>query len=643
MIDKDGNARIMDFGIARSLKGKGITDAGVMIGTPEYMSPEQVEGKDIDLRSDIYSLGVILYEMVTGGVPFEGSTPFTIGVKHKSETPKDPREINAQIPEDLSGAILKCLDKDKENRYQSTEELRSVLIRIDEGIPSEEKVIPKRKPMTSREITVTFGMKKLIIPALVVFVLVIAVVFVWQLLPKEESVSLPPGKPSIAVLPFTDLSPQEDQAYLCDGLAEELINRLTKVESLRVPARTSSFSFRGKDLGIQEIGQKLNVENVLEGSIRRAGNKLRITVQLVEVEDGYPIWSEQYERNLEDIFAIQDDISMAIVDNLKIELLGKEKVELVKSSTQDLEAFDLYLNGRYFWNKRTEESLNKAVDRFQQAIKRDPSYALAYAGLADSYLIIGAWGFLPPKEVFPRAKQAAIKALEIDDLLAEAQNALAFVKFVYDWEWQDADIAFQRAIALNPNYSTTHLYYSEYLCRMGRFDEALSEISRAQELDPLSLINSAWMAVVFIYKGEYDKAIEQSKKTLEMDPNFRPAHSYLGSAYRGKGMYENALAEYEIINSHANIGITYAKMGKISESKKVLSELIERLKHMYVPPDDIACIYFALGDNDQGFAWLERAYEEREYGLSSLKVSRKYDSIRSDPRFKALLRRMNWE
>ncbi|MGD9347779.1 MAG: protein kinase, partial [Candidatus Aminicenantes bacterium] len=382
MIDRAGNVRIMDFGIARSLRTKGITGSGVMIGTPEYMSPEQVEGKEVDQRSDIYSFGVILYEMVTGRVPFEGDTPFTVGVKHKSELPPEPKAFNTQIPDDLSRIILKCLEKDKQNRPQSTDELISDLSVIEEG-----ESTPYERPSESKPLTT----------------------------PITE---IPLGR-SIAVLPFVDLSAQKDQEYFCDGLADELINRLTNIESLRVPARTSTFSFKGKEIDMQEVGKKLRVDMLLEGSLRKAGNKLRVTVQLVSVADGYPLWSEKYEREEADIFVLQDEISLAIVNKLKLKLLGGEREKIVKRHTEDPEAYDLYLKGIYFWNKRSSESMNKGMAFFRQALDKDPAYALAYASLADAFNALGFWGWLAPEEAFPKARAFAEKALSIDDALAE--------------------------------------------------------------------------------------------------------------------------------------------------------------------------------------------------------------------------------
>jgi serine/threonine-protein kinase len=652
MIDKNGNARIMDFGIAKSTTGKGITDKGTMIGTPEYMSPEQVEGEEVDQRSDIYSLGVILYEMVTGQVPFEGDSPFTVGVKHKNEMPKDPKELNAQIPDDLNHMILRCLEKDKEKRYKSAGEVRFELEHIEKDIPTIVRVAPRKKPLSSKEITVANGLRKFLIPAFVVIALAVIVVIIWKSIPQKEPVSPPPEKSSIAVLPFVDLSPQKDQEHLCDGIAEELINRLNKLENLWIPARTSSFSLKEKELDIQEIGKTLNVKTVLEGSLRKAEKKLRITVRLVNVSDGNTLWSEKYERNEGDIFSLQDEISLAIVDNLKIKLLSEEKNELVKSYTQNLEAYDLFLRGRFFWNKRTEKDLKRSIEYFEQAIEKDPNYAIAYAGLADSYVIFPDYSTIPPKVAYSKAKESALKALEIDDMLAEAHVSLAQVMSRLDWDWEGAEQEYLRAIELNSKYATAHHWYAMHLMFLTRHDEAIKEIKRAHELDPLSLVINRNIGLVLFYARHYDQAIEALHKTLEMEPDFIRTHYFLGRAYLQKSMYEDALEEFqrerEISNSweevlESRIGIAFAKMGKKSKAERVLDEMIERSKEMNVSPYGLSLIYIALGENDQGFNILEEAYDARWSGINYLKIEPVFDSVRSDPRYRTLLKKMNLE
>jgi serine/threonine protein kinase/Tfp pilus assembly protein PilF len=652
MIDKEGNSRIMDFGIARSLKAKGITAAGVMIGTPEYMSPEQVDAKETDQRSDIYSLGVILYEMVTGRVPFEGDTPLSVAVKQKTETPEDPRKLNSQIPEDLSRVILRCMEKDKGKRYQSTGELRSELINIEEGIPTTERVVPKRKPITSREITVTFGLKKLFIPALVIIALAIAIVITWSLLPKKEPVSISSAKHSIAILPFVDLSPAKDHEYLCDGIAETLISGLSSIKDLHIPARTSAFSFKAKDMDIREIGQKLNVETLLEGSVQVAGDRLRITARLSNVDDGYQLWSESYERGLEDVFAVQDDIAQKIVKALKIELLGEKETQIVMHYTENSRAYQLYLKGRYFWNKRTEEGYKKAIEHFDLAIKEDPSYALAFTGLADSYFLLGSYAYLQPKEAMTKAKKMVQKALEIDDSLAEAHTSLAGIFLNYDFDWDRAEREFKRAIKLNPSYATAYHWYAHLLSRLERHEEAIANIKRAQELDPLSLVINSSLGDMLYNARQYDQALDAYQKVLEMNPDFWIGHTNIPKIYVIKGMYERAIAKIQEIKSLSGgwypeletwTGIAYIRLGKRDKAQEVLNNLIERSKKAYVPSTNLAKLYFALGENDQGFKYLEKAYEERHRNMTFLRVNPAYDRVRPDPRFKAMLKKMNLE
>lgn len=620
MIDAEGNARIMDFGIARSLNEKSITGAGVMIGTPEYMSPEQVEGKEVDQRSDIYSLGVILYELVTGRVPFGGDTAFTIGVKHKSEIPEDPKKINIQIPENLSRLILKCLEKEKGKRYQNAADLLSELSKI-EGTPYLEERFPQeRKPETTR--TGELG---------------------WR--------------DSIAVLAFSDLSPQKDQEYFCDGMAEELINALTKVERLKVASKTSSFQFRDKSKDIEEIGKKLRVQTVLDGSVRKAGNRLRITVQLINVEDGYHIWSEKYDRDMEDIFAIQDEISLAIVDKLKVQLLREERAKLTKRYTESKEAYWLFLKGRYFWNRRFEGELNKAIEYFNQAIAKDPLYALAYSGIADCFSLIGLWGFHPPKEIYPKAKAAAKKALEIDISLSEAHNSLGFINAFYDWDWHAAECEFKNAIELNPKYATAHSWYSLYLAAMGRFDEAIDGQKRALELDPLSLVINAMMGLIFMLTGKYSDAVGQLQRTIEMDPNFLYAYLFLGQTYavmehKGAGEYyaQSIKAFRTAIDlskgmtyALGHLGMSLSLAGQEDEATKILLQLEKVGKEKYVSPEQFFHLFHGLGEKDKALGYLEKMYEERTSFLTLYNVWAMTEDIRSTPTYKAIMKKMSLE
>jgi serine/threonine protein kinase len=643
MIDREGNVRIMDFGIARSLESKGITGAGMVIGTPEYMSPEQVEGRDVDQRSDVYSLGIILYEMVTGRAPFEGDTPFVVGMKHKSEMPQNPMELNTQISEDLNRVILRCMEKDKEKRYQSAEDVRAELDRLEQGLPTTDRVELKKKPLTSREITVQFNLRKLLIPVLVVITIVIIGLIIWRPWTPKESAPIPGDKPSIAVLPFYDLSPQKDQEYFCDGIAAELINRLTKINNLRVPAQASSFSFKDKNLDVQEIGEKLKVESILAGSLQKAENRVRITVELVKVSDGYPIWSEKYERDMEDIFALQDEISLSIIDNLRIELLGEEKAELVMRHTQNPEAYNLFLKGLYFWNKRTADDLRKSIDCFEQAVELDSDYALAYARLADSYGLLPFYTSVLPKEAFTKARSVVMKALDIDETLAEAHSALGFIRMYYDWDWEAAETEFKRAVQSKVSYVTAHHWYAEYLSHMGRHEEAIAEISRAQEIDPLSVLINHMKAYVFFYAHQYERTIEQCLKTLDLDPNFALSHSVIGSAYLEKGMYDEAIAAIQKGGNESYLGYAYALAGKRNEAMAILEKMKERWEREDILAHSIARICVGLGEEDLTLEWLEKAFERREPRLVQLKVDPRFDPLRSHPRFKALLKKMNLE
>lgn len=648
MIDKEGNAQIMDFGIALSPETRGITGTGAIIGTPEYMSPEQVEGKKVDQRSDIYSLGIILYEMVTGRVPFEGDTPFSVSVKHKSETPKSPKEVNAQVPEDLSRLILKCLEKDMEKRCQSARELLSCLTDTEEGIRAGERIIRKRKPLSSKDITLTFRMKRLVIPALIFGAVIISGLAILLTLPKKGSAPVSTHKRSIAVLPFIDLSPKKENEYLCDGIAENLISSLSAIKDLRVPARTSAFSFKGREQDIREIGHKLNVETVLEGSVQVSGDRLRVTVQLINVADGFHLWSEKFDREQGDLFAIQDEIAGAVVRTLRIEYLGENGSLFARHCPGNAEACDLYLRGRFFWNKREKEDLERAIEYFKQALERDPSYAPAYAGLADTYVVLGSNRMCPPGEAYPKAKAAALQALEIDENLPEVRTSLAAVRSDYDWDFSGAEEEYKRALQLNPNYATARHWYALLLSDLGRHEEAISEIYLAQKLDPLSSRINANVGLILYNARRYDQALEELKKALEIDDRHSATYEYMGMVYAEIGRHKEAIESIrkaiELGSNTADIDIdlacVYALARNMLESRKILARIKEHRKSSFVSAAYIAAIHGVLGETDEAFDWLEKAYAERDPALCELKTAPRFDPLRTDPRFAVFLRKI---
>jgi serine/threonine protein kinase/tetratricopeptide (TPR) repeat protein len=650
MIDREGNAHILDFGIARSLREKGLTGAGVMIGTPEYVSPEQAEAGEVDHRSDIYSLGVILYEMVTGRVPFEGETPLGVAMKHKSEAPPSPKALNPQLSDDLSRLVLRCLEKDRTRRYQTVEELLDDLRKIEKGVPTIER-LEARKPLTAREITVTFRLKKLLIPASALIALLVIMIILWMVRPREEAGPPLAQKQSVAVLPFVDLSPEKNNEHLADGISDALINALSRIEDLRVPGRTSAFFFKGKEQDVREIGQKLNVRTVLEGSVQVLSDRLRVAAQLINVEDGFQLWSEKYDRKMEGIFAIQDDIARAIVDTLKVEILGERQAPLVKSTTENLEAYNLYLQGRYFWNKRGKEDLLKSIDYFEKAIAIDPKYALAYAGLSNAYMTLANNLFLPPDEGYPKAREFALRALEIDEKLADPHSILGGIKRDYEWDFAGAERELKKAIEIDPGNAYSHMTYAILLSIvLGRHEEGIKEVKLARDQDPLAPRLRANVGYLLRFARRYDEALEELKKALEFDPYHTDTYNDLGLVYGETGHYEESVSQFKIAMGQEDhplysikLAVTYAHAGKIAESRKILSELKERAAKEYISAAVLAAAYGALGERNIAFDLLDEAYGKRDIRLTYLKTDPLYDPLRSDPRFAALLKKIGLE
>jgi len=575
----------------------------------------------------------------------------------------------------LQRIVRRCLAKDPEDRYQTIKdvaiELRELRRELADSIGVDTTVPPTGSEGTSTAATgtsaaaistspgssstaassaeyVVGGIKRHKLAALVAIVaLVLAVVGLAAYFhARNTEVAID----SIAVLPFENRSADPETDYLSDGLAESLIYRLSQLPNLRVSPTSVALRYKGKQVDAVKVGNELSVSAVLSGRITQRGDSLTISAELVDARYNKLLWGEQYDRKMSDLLATQREIAREIVEKLKLKVSGEEK-GLVKHYTENNEAYQLYLRGRFYWSKRTEEGMQKSLEYFQQAIERDPTFALAYSGLADAYDLLGASdasGSMRPDEAMPRAKAAALKALEIDDTLAEPHVSLAHIKYYYDRDWVTAEREYKRAIELNPNYPIAHQWYAVYLMSAGRFDEALAQNRRAQELDPLSLPINMTLGWVLLNARQYDQSVEQLRKTLEMDPNFILAHHRLGLVYEQQGRYDEAIAEFrQVVNLSAGkpLGITslahaYALSGNRAEAQRTLAELQEISQRRYVSPASIALIYVALGDKDQAFAWLEKADKGRDANLARLKVDPRFDSLRSDPRFADLVRRV---
>jgi serine/threonine protein kinase/tetratricopeptide (TPR) repeat protein len=650
MIDREGNARIMDFGIARSVKGKGITDPGVIMGTPDYMSPEQLEGKEADQRSDIYSLGAVLFEMVAGEPPFEGETPLVVAARHKTEQPRDPAELNPQTPAALGRLILRCLEKDPEKRYQTAADLGAELEAIEKNLPSTRGItrrLPKKRSL---------GRLRRAAPLVLLAVIAAAAAAIifgrretTARLPAEGAVGTVAYKGSLAVLPFQDLSPQRDQEAFSSGITDDLITHLSSLGQLKVISRQSVMRYKSTDKDIREIGKELGVETILEGSIQREKDNIRVNVKLTRAQDAASLWSETYDRRVESIFSVQDEISRAVVNALRIELVAGQEYMLVKRYTQDPDAYNLYMEGRLNWNKRTEAGLKRAIELYHGAISKDPNFALAYAGIADATSFLGRQGFARPTEVFPKAKEAAEKALQMDEALAEGYVALAFVKYNYDWNWMDAEIDFNWAIGLNPNYATAYQYYGSLLSNLGRFDEAMAKFEKAKELDPTSLPIRASIATLYYYTRQYDRAIRQWREIKKAESSIPWVPFNLGLSYLANGDAKKALKEFEAaerlpggaISGSFGKACVYAASGKRDQAEAELGALIERSKQTYVPFYYLAVICAAMGEKDKAFEYLAMSYAERDAEKLWIKFDPQIDSLRDDPRFDDWLEKMN--
>jgi eukaryotic-like serine/threonine-protein kinase len=695
MITRDGHAKILDFGLAKLIEQPPTPSAdssevatavmpqhsspGTVMGTVGYMSPEQAQGKstEIDQRSDIFSFGCILFEAATGKKPFEGDSV----VKSLHMVIYEPApllaDLNPNTSPDLQRIVRRCLAKDPDERYQSIKEVAIELKElrrqmegagIDTTVPppprSETAVHAGAESTRSQSLSPTIsthsaslstrassaeyvltGIKQHKLLTIVALLALVAGVVGLGLYLRGQNSGV--AIKSIAVMPFVNEGGQAELEYLSDGMTDSLISTLSQLPNLNVKARSSVFRYKGKETSPQTIGKELNVQAILNGRIAQRGDQLTLTLELVDAQTENVIWSDQYNRKQADLVSLQSEIARDVSTKLRTKLSGAEEKKVAKTYTANAEAYQLYLKGLFYWNKRTPEALKSALDYYNQAIAKDPAYAQAYAGLALTYVLLPEYSLSPPQEALPKAKAMARKALELDETLAEAHTALAYSLFSYDWNFAEADREFQRAIELNPNFATAHQWHAESLLPTQRFDEAIAEAKRARELDPFSLVINHALGFTYLYARQYDQAIEQYRKTIELDQNWYIAHWFLGYAYEAKGLFREAIAEYQkaaALNEDpyalSYLAHGYAASGRKAEALNVLEQMKDVGKQRYVSAYTYAVAYAGLGDKDQAFQWLERSYQDRGWDITYLKVDPFMDNLRSDPRFADLVRRV---
>lgn len=631
--------------------------SGLVMGTVKYMSPEQTRGLSVDARSDIFSFGVVLYEMFAGRTPFAGETSSELmAAIVKQELPP-----LTSVPDEMQRILNRALRKKKEARYQTIQELLGDLksFKLDKAASGDAVQMVAGTTASSALSTseaaavattstfesVVSGIKRNVrgITFSTIAIVVVAAAANYFSLSERDAIN------SLAILPFENVSADAKVEYLSTGIAEQLINRLARLPDVTVisSSTTSRYKLPATQAGggdVQTIGRTLRVGAVVVGKLVQQGENIQVSAELIEVRNNRHLWGEQYEGKLSDILRIEEEIAKSISAWLSLKLTDHQENRFAKRYTENPEAYTAYVKGRYYWNKRNEDGMRKAIEQFRLAVELDPTYALAYAGLADTYAILGSAYYdpLPPKADMPKAREAALRALELDDTLAEAHTAMAFVLGWYDWDWDGAERALKRAIELQPRYATAHHRYAWYLLARGRLDEALAEIKLAQACDPLSLIIGTNIGTVLYCQRRYDEALEQFQRTAELDPNFRMNHVWPGMAYLEKGAFSEAVAEFNQEKapweqSRWLLGMTYARLGQQDAARNILNDLLELARQRYVSPSAFILIYTGLGEKEQAFAWLDKAVEERDFDLCLLNVDPKLDSLRRDPRFKRVV------
>ncbi|HVS20231.1 MAG TPA: protein kinase [Pyrinomonadaceae bacterium] len=693
MLRRDGIVKLLDFGLAKlteqpvatsvdteaPTRALMNTEPGMVMGTATYMSPEQARGLDVDARTDIFSLGALIYEMVAGRLPFDGSNQNEIVASILSDKETAPLARYAQaVPVELERIVAKALRKRRDERYQTVKDLLLDLKALKQELEFEAKLersappkarvslatasrgqsgatidqsvastvqVSQAHPTSSAEYLVA-GIKQHKVAAIVV--LIVVAVGIVGLAAYLHARNTEVAIASIAVLPFANQNHDPDSEYLSDGLTESIINSLTQISNLKVIARSSVFRYKGKQTDPIAVANELGVRAVLTGRIMQRGENLTVSAELIDARDNKQLWGERYERKVSDLLSVQRDIAQEISGNLRLRLSGAEQNRVARQHTENAEAYQLYLQGRFQWYKQTEDGLTKAIEYFEQAVGKDPNYALAHTGLADSYWAL-ADASLSVLEAIPKAKDEATKALQLDDSLAEAHTSLAVIKVNFEFDWAGAENEFKRAIELNPNYAEAHHQYGWLLAESGRPAEGLEEMKRAQRLDPLNLVINVDINAPLYFQRRFDLSVEQSRKVVAMDPNFYLAHYTLGWASLQLHDFKTGIAELEKARALEDkpwivgtLAYGYALSGNRTAALKLIAELHEQAKHRHVTPYWLAMTSIALGDKDDAFKWLEQSYEERSFWLIFLKMDAAVDPLRDDPRFKDLLKRLRF-
>ena len=653
-----GQAKLMDFGLAKltpdgnvaratvgSLEGvtteEALTSPGVAIGTVAYMSPEQARGEELDARTDLFSLGAVLYEMATGRIAFSGPTSAVIFHAILERTPPNPSAVNSNLPSRFDEIVSKALEKDRALRYQSAAEIGADLKRLKRDTESTRATAASATAASpQRKVKLRIGL--LAAGLSIAVVLALALLFSGQKI-KEASMD------SVAVLPFVNATGNSDAEYLSEGITQSLIHTLSQIPSLKVVSLMSVYRYKGKNIQPQTVARELGVHTILTGRMIQRGDTVSISAELVDAERDRQMWGKQYQRKLTDVISLESDITQDITENLKMNLTGAEKSRLAQRTTENGEAYQLYLRGRFYWNKRTAESVNKAMAYFQQAIDRDPNYALAYAGLADCYYVTFFNNFTTSQaESAAKSRAAAMKALELDPSLAETHVSMGQVLEIFDWDFAGAEREFRRALVINPGYATGLQWYAELLENLGRYDEALAMIRRAQEADPFSLIINAVHGQILSRSGRAKEAVAQFQKTLDLERNFPLGHFLFGLVLVRDGKNEDAVKEIEqAVQSspespvyRSMLAYVYAQTGRIEEARKILGEVIQEATSDRASWQDVAGIYAALGEKDHAFAALEMAFQRRDSRMTMLLDHEGLMPLRSDPRFSGLVRRV---